>query len=130
MSGIRLWRCSRCCDKDAVVAVDRTRLFCGDCFYAQTVERIMAAAFAPAPSLETPAPVKASAPRRQATAAVVDRELVHRHEADAEAASGKRGPDRHDTSPPSIGAPFNRNRPGRRRSVTGSPRSPHCVIAL
>ena len=47
MSGIRLWRCSRCCEAEAVVAVDRTTLFCGDCFYRQTVERVMAAAFAP-----------------------------------------------------------------------------------
>ena len=47
MSGIRLWRCSRCCENEAVVAVDRTTLFCGDCFYLQTVERVMAAAFAP-----------------------------------------------------------------------------------
>jgi len=45
MSGIRLWRCSRCCDQEAVVALDATRLFCGDCFYRQTVERVMAAAF-------------------------------------------------------------------------------------
>ena len=39
MSGIRLWRCSRCCEQAAVVAVDSTRLFCGECFYRQTVER-------------------------------------------------------------------------------------------
>ena len=61
MSGIRLWRCSRCCEQAAVVAVDSTRLFCGECFYRQTVERIMAEAFAAAPE-----PVSAAAPRRSA----------------------------------------------------------------
>jgi hypothetical protein len=54
MSGISLWRCSRCCEQVAVV-VDGTKRFCGDCFYRQTVDKIMAAAFAPAPEL-TPLP--------------------------------------------------------------------------
>ena len=66
MSGIRLWRCSRCCEAVAVV-VDRTRLFCGDCFYRQTVERVMSVAFDTASDL--PAPVTASAPTRSASAA-------------------------------------------------------------
>jgi hypothetical protein len=64
MSGIRLWRCSRCCEQMAVVAVDATRLFCGECFYRQTVERVMAEAFAPAPEQIT-----AAAPMRSAPAA-------------------------------------------------------------
>ena len=66
MSGIRLWRCSRCCEQVAVV-VDRTRLFCGECFYRQTVERVMSAAFATAS--DAPAAVTASAPTRSAPAA-------------------------------------------------------------
>jgi hypothetical protein len=64
MSGIRLWRCSRCCVKEAVVALDPTRLFCGECFYRQTVERVTAEAFAPDPE-----PITVAAPRRSATAA-------------------------------------------------------------
>ena len=56
MNGIRLWRCSRCCVTEAVVALDPTRLFCGECFYRQTVERVMAQAFAPAPAPVTAAP--------------------------------------------------------------------------
>ena len=64
MSGIRLWRCSRCCVKEAVVSLDATTLFCGDCFYRQTVERVMAAAFAPAPEQ-----ISAAAPMRSAPAA-------------------------------------------------------------
>jgi hypothetical protein len=46
MIGFRLWRCSRCSERVAVV-VDRTKLFCGECFYRQTVERVMTAAFVP-----------------------------------------------------------------------------------
>ena len=66
MSGIRLWRCSRCYEQAAVV-VDRTKPFCGDCFYRQTVERVMAVAFAT--ESDAPAPVTASAPTRSASAA-------------------------------------------------------------
>jgi len=54
MSGIRLWRCSRCCEQVAVV-VDRTKLFCGECFYRQTVERGMPVAFATASDQAAPA---------------------------------------------------------------------------
>ena len=67
MSGIRLWRCSRCYEQAGVV-IDRAKLFCGDCFYRQTVERVMSVAFASA-SDEAPAPLTASAPTRSATAA-------------------------------------------------------------
>jgi hypothetical protein len=45
MSGIRLWRCSRCYEQVAVV-IDRTKQFCGECFYRQTVVRVMSVAFA------------------------------------------------------------------------------------
>ena len=51
--------------------------------------------------------------RGRATAPVVDREEVHRHQADTKSASGERGPERHTDSAPSFSAPFN---PSARRS--------------
>ena len=48
MPGIQLWRCSRCSNESGTV-FQGAKLLCGDCFYRQTVERIMAAAFLPEP---------------------------------------------------------------------------------
>jgi hypothetical protein len=62
-----LWRCSRCYEQVAVV-VDRTKQFCGDCFYQATVERVMAVAFASATDSAAPVPAPVSA--RSAPAAV------------------------------------------------------------
>ena len=45
--------------------------------------------------------------RGRATAPVVDRELVHRHQRDAETASRERGPDGHGASAPPIDPAFN-----------------------
>jgi hypothetical protein len=64
MSGIRLWRCSRCYEQVGVV-VDHAKLFCGDCFYRQTVERVMSAAFATA-SDSAPPPAARGAATAQA----------------------------------------------------------------
>jgi len=69
MSGIRLWRCSRCYEQPAVV-VDRTKPFCGDCFHRQTVERVMSAAFATA-SDQPPAPATRDTRSSASTSAVM-----------------------------------------------------------
>lgn len=65
MAGIRLWRCTRC-ENVASIAVGTT-LLCGDCFYRQTVERIMAAAFV-SEVLQSPPPLTHGRPGIRADA--------------------------------------------------------------